>query len=89
MTKGGLWESELVFNLLFCNCAFSSMALQYHFSFIFSLTVVATGWIFHKHLLIKVPQQHQSKSKFTYCFAHACGKIHLIATTTFTLVTAF
>lgn len=62
MTKVDIWESDLVFNLRYCNCEFSSMALKYCFSFIFSLTVVATGWTFHKRLLIKVPQQHQSKS---------------------------
>ena len=44
------------------HCEFSIIALKYFLNFIFRLTVVVTGCTFHNHVLIKVPEQHQSKS---------------------------
>lgn len=43
-------------------CDFSSIALKYYFSFIFNLAIIITGCTFPKHLLVKIPEQHQSQS---------------------------
>lgn len=61
MTKAGVWGERPAIYPRILHWEVSSIALKYYFNFMFSLTVVVTGCTFHKHLLIKVPEQHQSK----------------------------